>query len=51
VFFDFADESRNLSIVTVRGTKDIFDAVMDLDLWLEIFMLQVRWPAETKTTA
>jgi hypothetical protein len=28
--------------VTVRGTKDIFDAVMDLDLWLEIFMLQVR---------
>jgi hypothetical protein len=41
IFYDFADDSRNLSIVTVRGTHDIFDMVMDVDLWLEVLMLQV----------
>jgi hypothetical protein len=42
IFYDFADDSRNLSIVTVKGTNDAFDMVMDVDLWLEVLMLQVR---------
>lgn len=55
VFSDLFIPSKNLSIVTVRGTESLFDVVQDFDMWKEVGLLQVAsylgpfinvWPDE-----
>ncbi|ELR22083.1 uncharacterized protein ACA1_158780 [Acanthamoeba castellanii str. Neff] len=40
-FFDFYSPSRNLSVVSVRGTASIVDGLEDLDLWSEALQLEL----------
>jgi len=39
-FYEFYNEKLDISIVSVRGTQTLLDAVQDLDLWLSVVVLQ-----------